>query len=183
MKYLLVTLSLLVSFAARAEKGSEISDPRMLVMKFLNNELPSEYQQPLAEKIEGLKHLTRKAGDNVFLCAGYKLNALVGGTELHCSTLTLQTFKVETLGVELAVELSANIIVGYGHPEEGIHPLNFSAGLYGLLGGMVMTGGGINMGALGIGIGGHVNYGVPADSLFGGQLRIHLNKGDISYVQ
>lgn len=176
MKYLLVLVSLLSTLAAKAEQQAEIKDARELVTRFLNNDLPREYQRDIAVKVEGLKKLSKTVEKNIFLCVGYKLNALVGLSEFYCSTLSLQTFKVSSVGVEMAAEASGNILIGYGQPVDGIHEMNFSAGLYGLFGGTIISGGGIKMGGVGLGLGAHLSYGVPSDSLFGGQMIIDTDR-------
>ena len=77
-------------------------------------------------------------------------------------------------GVEAALILAAKFSIGYavGPITQGIYEMNLKIGGYKVIGGTVLSGGPLKLIGAGLGVGGGISFGVPADSLFGGQLVI-----------
>lgn len=112
------------------------------------------------------------------VCAKVTAGALImGGTSLSCISADLKLFTVTAFGAfQIQLEASANIAGGFLSSDltTGIYPLDFSAAGYKFVGGGVLSGGGINLVFGGPGLGGHITWGVPSDSMFGGQLEVKV---------
>jgi hypothetical protein len=114
---------------------------------------------------------------NPFVCVGLQGGMLAGGWSYKCVSSRLETFTISSFGVLLIAEVSANLVVGsvIGKVQSGLFPLTFTAGAYYNVGGTVIVGGGLLFLGAGVGMGTHLNYGVPEDSMFGGQLEVAVD--------
>ncbi|MBC7742513.1 MAG: hypothetical protein H7061_09960 [Bdellovibrionaceae bacterium] len=109
-----------------------------------------------------------------FACIGAESGLGVARATYQCVSARGQHFVLAIGGLELSAILAANFSTGYavGPIERGIYDLRLKAGVYKGVGGTVLSGGNLKLIGVGAGLGGQINFGVPADSLFGGQLVI-----------
>lgn len=105
---------------------------------------------------------------------------LVAGHGLACVNTDGDTFSMTSLGAfEFTIGGSGGVALGYhiGPAVSGINSVELGAGLHFGLGGSVLITGDYRLLNLGVGAGITLKYGVPRDSLFGGQVETTvLNK-------
>lgn len=108
-----------------------------------------------------------------FVCIGAESAAVLARATYQCLS-TRGHFTFSVTGIEAALLLAANLSFGYarGPITQGLYKMNVKIGAYKGIGGTIMNGGPLRLFGVGLGLGGEINYGVPADSLFGGQLTI-----------
>lgn len=104
---------------------------------------------------------------------------LVAGQGLKCVNSDGDTFTMESAGAfELSFGVSGGLATGYhyGPARSGYHAVELGAGLHILVGGSVLMTGPYRILNGGVGAGIQLKYGVPRDSLFGGQIRVSVDK-------
>lgn len=109
-----------------------------------------------------------------FACIGAESAAAVARATYQCLSARGQFFTLSVSGVEISLLLAANFSVGYavGPIEKGGHEMRLKISGYKTVGGTILSGGPLRLIGAGLGLGGGISYGVPSDSLFGGQLVI-----------
>jgi hypothetical protein len=107
-------------------------------------------------------------------CIGAESGVIASFATYKCMSAMGQPFTITIAGVELSAILAANISVGFatGPIQRGSYEMNFRAGAYKGVGGTIISGGNVHLLGAGLGLGVNLSFGVPADSMFGGQLVI-----------
>ncbi|MFN8845432.1 MAG: hypothetical protein ACK5V3_09615 [Bdellovibrionales bacterium] len=138
------------------------------------SQVPTIDQLASIDKSLAISNVEQRKSIIPFACIGTESGAIVARATYQCFSARGQFFTLSIYGVELELLLAANLSFGYATKkiEKGTYELNFKLGAYKGLGGSVINAGPLRLLGVGLGYGGGVSYGVPVDSLFGGQLVI-----------
>ncbi|MBN8542431.1 MAG: hypothetical protein J0L82_18725 [Deltaproteobacteria bacterium] len=193
-KYIFIIWVLLANFSISSKALAEPMDPKKILtevaaaVKALPIDQRMAYEDLLKDaqlvipgdsddgvRLKKIGLLSRTP--NPFVCVGMQGGIIAGGMGYKCVSSRLDTFTIFSFGVLPIAELSANLVVGsvIGKLKNGIFPVSFTAGAYYKVGGTVMVADGLLFLGAGAGMGAHLNYGVPSDSMFGGQLEVSID--------